>query len=207
MPIDVNSFRHRVDNFKAGAVSRCYKKWKTITSDPWVLNLVKGYNIEFWADPYQSSRPQPLRLNDSSQKMLDDALEEFLELGIIEECNYDEFGFYSTLFPIAKKDKSARIIFNLSDLNWFVDAEHFKMDTVKKAFELITPGVFFASIDFKHAYFSCLVAEGDRVYLRFIWRGRAYQFLVLAQGLSTAPRAYTKLLKPVFNFLIINCIK
>ncbi len=82
MPIDVHSFKHRVDNFKAGAVSRCYNKWKTITSDPWVLSLVKGYNIEFWADPYQFYRPQPLRLNANSQYMLDTALEEFLELAL-----------------------------------------------------------------------------------------------------------------------------
>ncbi len=161
MPIDVDSFQHRVDNFRAGSVSRCYKKWKTITKDPWILNLVKGYKIEFKWDPYQEIRPQPLRLNAQSQKMLDDAFAEFLDLGIIEPCDFNEYGFYSTLFPIAKKDKSARIIFNLSDLNWFIDAEHFKMDTVKKAIELITPGAYFASVDMKHAYFSVLIAEED----------------------------------------------
>ncbi len=138
MPIDVNSFKHRVDNFRAGAISRCYKKWKTITKDPWILKLVKGYNIEFKWDPYQDFRPEPLRLNNASQTLLDSALAEFLELGIVEPCDYNEYGFYSTLFPIAKKDKSARIIFNLSDLNWFIDAEHFKMDTIKGASHIIT---------------------------------------------------------------------
>ncbi len=39
------------------------------------------------------------------------------------------------------------------------------------------------------------------MFLRFLWYGRAYQFLVMAQGLCDAPRAYTKLLKPVFAFL------
>ena len=53
----------------------------------------------------------------------------------------------------------------------------------------------------KHAYFSVLIAEEDRIYLRFIWHGRAYQFVVMAQGLCTAPRAYTKLLRPVFAWL------
>ncbi len=133
--------------------------------------------------------------------LLASALEEFLELGIIEPCDFNEYGFYSTLFPIAKKDKTARIIFDLSDLNFFIDAEHFKMDTVKQAIEMITPGAFFASVDFKSAYYSVLVAEEDRIYLRFIWRGKAYQFVVMAQGLCTAPRAYTKLLKPVFALL------
>ena len=117
MPIDVHSFKHRADNFKAGAISRCLKKWKSITSDPWILSIVKGYNIEFKWNPYQYSRPKPRRLNKQSQAMLDEALEEFLDLGIIEPCNFNEYGFYSTLFPIAKKDKSARIIFDLDTVS------------------------------------------------------------------------------------------
>ena len=199
--ISVNSFIHRVDNFQAGSISKCYHHWRKITSNKWVLNLVKGYSIEFVDEPYQVFRPKPLRLNDSCQRLLDGALNEFLHLGIIEPCNYHEYGFYSTLFPIAKKDKSARIIFDLSKLNEFIYADHFKMDTVKQAIELINPGSFFASVDFKHAYYSVSISENDRKYLRFVWQGKAYQFAVMAQGLCTAPRAYTKLLKPVFAFL------
>ncbi len=203
MPIDVSKFRHCVDNFSAGAIGNCLDKWKSITSDRWILNLVKGYRIEFKNDPYQDFRPKPLRLDRNSQKLLDNALHEFLKVGIIECCNVDEEGFYSTLFPIAKKDKNAgaRVIFDLSDLNFFIDTEHFKMDTVKHAIELVTPGCYFASIDFKNAYYCVLVRKEDRIFLRFMWNGRAYQFVVLAQGLSTAPHVYTKLLKPVFATL------
>ncbi len=125
------------------------------------MKLVKGYKIKFKAEPYQYYRPQPLRLNAHDQELLDTALEEFLELGIIEPCNFNEYGFYSTLFPIAKRDRTARVIFNLSDLNFFIEYEHFKMDTVKHAIELITPNAFFASVDLKHAYFSVLLRRTD----------------------------------------------
>ncbi len=50
--IDVSKFKHQVKNFKAGAVSRCIQKWRTITSDPWLLGLIAGYKIEFREDPY-----------------------------------------------------------------------------------------------------------------------------------------------------------
>ncbi len=113
MPIDVRKFRHKVDNFWPGSVSRCLKSWKALTNDKWILALVKGYKIEFKADPWQSFRPKPLRLNAHDQALLDNALEEFLHLGIIEPCDYNDEGFYSTLFPVAKRDKTARVIFDL----------------------------------------------------------------------------------------------
>ncbi len=146
--IDPDYFKHRVDNFKAGSISRCFSSWRKITSDTWILNLVNGYRFKFRSEPFQYYRPKPLRLNVQSQKLLDDTLYEFLKVGIIEPCNVNDFGFYSTLFPIAKKDNSARIIFNLSELNFFIKTDHFKMDTVKHAIELITPNAFFASVDF-----------------------------------------------------------
>ena len=38
-------------------------------------------------------------------------------------------------------------------------------------------------------------------FLRFVWLGQTYQFLALPFGLNTAPRIFTKLLKPVVAYL------
>ncbi len=196
MPIDVTKFKHKVENFKAGSISKCLKNWKMITSDRWILNMVKGYKVDFLSEPWQDYRPRPLRLDSHSQNSLDKTLAEFLELGIIEPCNEDEDGFYSTLFTTPKRDGSDRVIFNLSDLNWFIDTEHFKMDTVKFAIDLMTKNCYFGSIDYKHAYYSVSIAREYRKYFRFKWKGKTYQFTVMAQGLCTAPRDWTKLFKP-----------
>ena len=101
--VDPSSFYHTPDNFRAGAVRSCLPKWKQITNDKWVLDIVKGYRLELWSEPWQEYRPQPRRLENNSQKQLDDALLEFLRQGIIEPCDFDEEGFYSTLFPISKR--------------------------------------------------------------------------------------------------------
>lgn len=45
------------------------------------------------------------------------------------------------------------------------------------------------------------MAEEHRKYLRFIWRNKVYQYTCHAQGLASAPRIFTKLLKPVFATL------
>ncbi len=199
--VNTDSFIHRIENFQAGAISRCLEKWESITTDKWILKLVEGYQIDFAVKPYQTFRPQPLRLDSNTETKLHAALTEYLELGIIEPCDELEDGFYSNLFTVPKRDDSVRVIFNLSDLNWFIDTDHFKMDTVKQAIEFMTDNCYFASIDFKNAYYSVRVSNKYRKFLRFYWKGRAYQFTVMAQGLCTAPRDYTKMLKPAFAFL------
>ena len=55
--------------------------------------------------------------------------------------------------------------------------------------------------DFKHAYYSVYVTPSQRKWLRFIWNDEHYQFTSLPQGLSSAPRLFTKLLKPVLTHL------
>ena len=45
------------------------------------------------------------------------------------------------------------------------------------------------------------VQEHCRKLLKFTWEGRLLQFIALDDGLSPAPRIYTKLLKPVFATL------
>lgn len=61
------------------------------------------------------------------------------------------------------------------------------------------------SIGLKDAYLSVPVAQEDR----FGWKEVLYEFQCLPFGLSSAPRVFTKLLKPVVSFLRgrgIRCI-
>ena len=48
------------------------------------------------------------------------------------------------------------------------------------------------------AYYSIPIAEEDRKLLMFQWKGKYYQFTCLPNGLSSAPRIFTKVLKPVY---------
>ena len=53
----------------------------------------------------------------------------------------------------------------------------------------------------KDAYYSVPIDPHLRKYLSFYWDGTLYQFTSLPNGLSSAPRVFTKLLKPVFSYL------
>ena len=58
-----------------------------------------------------------------------------------------------------------------------------------------------AFLDIRHAYYLVNVDKDHRKYLRFIWRGRLYDYTCLAKGICSAPRWFTKLLKQVFGTL------
>ena len=68
-------------------------------------------------------------------------------------------------------------------------------------FNLMRLDCFMASIHLTNAYFSIPIAEEHRCFLRFVWMDELYQFTVLPNGLSSAPRIFTKVLKPVYAHL------
>ena len=93
------------------------------------------------------------------------------------------------------------MILNLKGLNKHSEKHNFKMDTVWSAVRLMTPNYFMASIDLKDAYYVVPIAEEHRKYLRVYWQGSLYQNTCMPNGLSSAPRYFTKLLKPVYSTL------
>ena len=105
------------------------------------------------------------------------------------------------MFIRPKSDGTHRLILNLSRLNDHVDKISFKMETLKSALHMIRKGCFFAKIDLKDAFYSVSIAKHDRKYLKFEWEGELYEFTCLPNGLSTASRIFTKVLKPVFAAL------
>ena len=73
------------------------------------------------------------------------------------------------------------------------------METIRDVILMMRQGCSFASVDFKHAFFSIKIKHEDRQYLRFVWQGNNYQFTCLPQGLVPASRVFTKILKPVYS--------
>ena len=60
------------------------------------------------------------------------------------------------------------------------------------------------SIDLRDAYFHVAVAPEHTRYLRFAYNGRAFEFLVLPFGLSTAPRVFTRIVRVIEAFLKVQ---
>ena len=83
-----------------------------------------------------------------------------------------------------------------------IDFEEFKTFPELKAviIDLLTTdyGSFIASIDLKDAYYAIPVSIEYRKFLRFVWKDELFQFTCLPNGLSEAPRKFTKIMKVPF---------
>ena len=80
---------------------------------------------------------------------------------------------------------------------------HLKMDSLSTITKLVTQNCYMTSVDIKagDAYYSIPIRSSDRKCLRFIWEGELYEFTCLPNGLSSAPRIFTKIRKPPLSTL------
>ena len=44
--------------------------WKQITSDPWILEAIQGYKIEFWKQATQACLPVSLHLSKKDTQLM-----------------------------------------------------------------------------------------------------------------------------------------
>ena len=203
--INLEDLHKRVENFKAGQVKHHLPMWESLTNDPVILDAIKHHHIEFEAEsPTQRIRPNKIHFSPEEIAIIDAEIAKLVSKEILTLVNYTPDSFISNIFIRPKKDGTHRMILNLKPLNEFVDYHHFKMDTFRTALKLIRPGCFMASVDLKDAYYSIPIAEEDRTFLMFEWKGKYHQFTCLPNGLSSAPRIFTKILKPVYAQLRSN---
>ena len=189
--------------FQAGSTQRCVHEWVKITSDSFILNAVSNCHIVFHHEPNQqinTTRPHS-SLSLVEQQIIDNKIAKFLAKGIIRSTVSEPGDIVSPIFVTLKKDGSHRVIFNLKKLNDSVSYHHFKLDTLKTAIQLIKPFCYMSSIDLNDAYYSLHIAIEHQKYLKFFWKYVLYTFTCLPMGLSSSPRIFTKVMKPIFSNL------
>ena len=130
---------------------------------------------------------------------MDLEVEKFLRKGAIEEVEPCKNQFLSNIFKIPKKGGRRRPVVDMSDLNSFIEPVHFKMEDLSYLPSVLQREDFMCKIDLQDAYQTIPIAKKSRIYLRFLWRRRLYQFLPF--GLRSSPRTFTKVLKPLLVYL------
>ena len=143
-----------------------------------------------------------------SIKICKSKVKAFLSNKAIKVVNPSHDQYLSHIFPVPKKSLGEfRVILDLSDLNVFVRKIHFKMDNINDIIEMIKPGDFFISIDLSDAYYCIAMHILSMPYLTFIFLGTFYQFTCLPQGLSSAPRIFTKVMRVILSHLRYHGIR
>ena len=189
--------------FKAGRVNTCFETWEKLTSDRTILSNIKhGYVIEFDDTPSQHKPAHEIKLKQDEYNFLKQELSDMLDKGIITKSQHEDNEYISNIFLRPKKTESKfRLILNLKKLNLFVDKQHFKMDTLTQTLSLITKNAWMVSLDFEDAYYSLAIHRNSRKFLKFMFDGVLYEFTCLPNGLTSAPRYFTKVLKVMLAYM------
>ena len=172
------------------------KNWGQLTTDPSVLDIIKGYRLRFKGHPHQFYRPITNPKSSKEFQAIKQEVNSLLSKGAIKQIPKSQAKFVSRLFTVPKKSGGLRPVINLKPLNQFLHLQTFKMEGLPDLKVLIEPNDFMITIDLSDAYMTLPIEEESRNYLCFQFQDQMFQFCVLPFGLNDAPRAFTKTLKP-----------
>ncbi|KAL0148085.1 hypothetical protein M9458_056625, partial [Cirrhinus mrigala] len=170
--------------------------WKLLPNvSAWVLRTVeRGYHIQFSAPPPPFNGVSPTLVGPEQGLVMEQQVDTLLRKEAIDVVppHDRESGFYSRYFIVLKKDGGLCPILDLRLLNHSVMRLKFKMLTIKQVVSQIRSEDWFVTIDLKDAYFHVSIIPQHRKFLRFAFRGEAYQYRVLPFGLALSPCTFTK---------------
>ncbi len=159
--------------------------------------MIRGLQISLTELPDQHKIPHEIKMSSEETVAADETISKLLKKQAIIPWTPELDGFMNNSFMRPKKDGGWRTILNLKRFNTYIDKIHFKMETLQNILDAITPNCFMASLDLQDAFHGLGVDPKFWKYLQFTWKGQVYTYVAMPFGLTSAPRHYTKLLKPV----------
>ena len=189
-------------NIPVGGRLRYFKKkWKRLTSDPVILKMVNGVHIDVTKDIPPCPAKHPLIFSKEEQAATDEHIKLLLAKNDVVPSRRKPGDHVSTIFLHPKKTGGFRMILNLKDFNKLVEKIKLKMETLQHILDLVTENCYMTSIDLIDTYLTLTIALIHQKFLKFVWKGQVYMYIVLPFGLTSAPRLFTKILKPIISFL------
>ena len=181
-----------------GRLSQFAPAWERITNTPSVLQAINGLKLQFTQRPplVPPRRSLETRVATSQVAAVNKEVCKLMKKRAIEPAPHDP-GFYSRVFLVPKKTGEKRTVINLKPLNAFIRKKHFRQSTINNVCQTLKPGYWAVCLDLMDAYFHVPIHRHHRRFLRFIWGGCHYQFRCLPFGLSSSPRVFTAVLRPL----------
>ena len=189
------AFKQAVDLFSGGQIKFCLSRWEALTSDQTILQTVRGEITDFIGDPPSYSLCRQNSISKEHETMIDKEISKLVAKNV--KTSHEPGEFISPIFSVPKKNNQVRLILNMKRFNEHVKSYHFKMDSIRTTLSLMTTGCWMASLDLKDAYYSVSIDKAYQKCLKFSCKGNLFKYTVYPNGLSTCPRNFTKLLKPV----------
>lgn len=184
-----------------GRLKHHFHEWTQLFPPREVLEWVVGVQIPFCR---VLPPPWPCReyhLDREMSEGIQQQLQEYMELGALRPARQGERIYSSPIFGRPKPDKTVRVITDLTKLNEFVGKQKFRMEGLREATLLMTPGVYMTKIDIKSAFFHLPVHPAHQRFLGIQWQGETLVFTSLPFGLTICPRVFSKTMGAVMRYL------
>ena len=101
----------------------------------------------------------------------------------------------------SQKDWDLRPVIDLRVLNGYVKYQHFKMESLDLVKSLIRRNDYMISIDLNQAFYHVPLASSQKPFFAFDFLGKRYCFRCLPFGLTSSPRIFTKVLRPLIKII------
>lgn len=179
----------------AGRLHHCYNNWLKITTDTWVLHSIQGYHLELSQYPVQKRPPPELPLSERTREHIDMEVRKLMQNTAVSVVDAVPNQFVPKEGWVTKARGKPKTTKHLCGEEPLQDGrspyaqggtQEGRLDGLNTSERrvLISSG-----------------GSAHRKFLRFLWKGLTYEFQCLPFGLSSAPRTFTKLLKPVMAIL------
>jgi len=126
-------------------------------------------------------------------------LEKLLRSGAVEPATCKSFVSKSRLEP--KKDGGYRLIVDLRPINRHLNQQKFRYEDIRHLGSSLHQDDWSVSFDLRNGYYHLPIHPAHRKYLTTSIAGQLVSFTALPFGLSTAPFAFTKFMRPVIQAL------
>ena len=86
---------------QTGSLSGNLPKWRAFTSDPWILQTVSGYHLEFETTRHQLNQPKFPKFSERETALIESEIKKLISKGAVTEVSPCDNEFISTVswFP------------------------------------------------------------------------------------------------------------
>ena len=133
---------------------------------------MEGYTTPFHKITEQKNISNAPKLSQKEKILVQKEIHKMLnKRATVETPNHLEGELISNLFIAKKKDRSNRPVITLKHLN------QFKMEGLHCVQNILKKGDYMCKLDLKDAHLSIPLNNVSRIFFRFLWSGKLYEFL------------------------------
>ena len=115
--VEVRNMSEQSVDIIGGRLKQFASQWQCITSDPFILNSVKHYKIEFEnGEPQQCMPPKEINFTQQEQQVIDMEIEKLLIKGVISETTHCAGEYIATIFVRPKKDGGHKLATSMTPI-------------------------------------------------------------------------------------------